>query len=205
MANFYLKNVVVMIVDDQPSIRSMLRHILRVLGCQKIIDFDSAEDAWGYSQVTPVDLALIDWEMKPMNGIDLIRKIRNDPVSLNPFMSIIMVTGHSEIANIVFTRDAGVTEYLVKPISAKTLLNRINNVIEHPRQFVRIGEYFGPDRRRRDANVKDDRRGVEAATQTDGAAASTSREMSQDEVNAFMNPDSVPPPDNEEKTAQTKR
>ncbi len=152
-----------------------------------------------YTQTTPVDLALIDWEMKPVNGIDLVRRIRTDPNSLNTFMPIIMVSGHSEIGNIVYARDAGVTEYLVKPISAKTLLSRINNVIEHPRRFVRIGKYFGPDRRRRDALVKDDRRNEKEAGTPKGDMRSEPRAMSQTEVDAFMNPDSVPLPDDEKK------
>lgn len=189
-----------MVVDDQSSIRSMLRQILRVLGCVNLIEFDNAEEAWEYAKSKPIDLALIDWEMKPMSGINLIRKIRNDPASLNTFLPIIMVTGHSETCNIIRARDAGVTEYLVKPISAKTLLNRINNVIEHPRRFVRVGEYFGPDRRRRDADVDNDRRGAEAPTETLGGKPSKPREMSQDEVNTLMNPDSVPLPAAEKNT-----
>ncbi len=179
----------------------MLRQILRVLGCENVVDFDNAEDAWNYAQSTPVDLALIDWEMKPLNGIDLVRRIRKDPNSLNTFMPVIMVSGHSEIGNIVHARDAGVTEYLVKPISAKTLLNRINNVIEHPRRFVRVGKYFGPDRRRRDNLVSDDRRGKIAVGKPEGKMPSVPREMSQDEANAFMNPDSVPLPDEQHSTA----
>ncbi len=176
----------------------MLRQILRVLGCVNVLDFDKAEDAWHYAQSTSIDLALIDWEMKPLNGIYLVRRMRKDPKSLNTFMPVIMVSGHSEIANIVYARDAGVTEYLVKPISAKTLLNRINNVIEHPRRFVRVGQYFGPDRRRRDVDVKKDRRGEIEAGKPKGDMRSEPRDMSQDEVDVLMNPDSVPLPDDKQ-------
>ncbi len=54
----------------------MLRQILRVLGCENVVDFDNAEDAWHYAQSTSIDLALIDWEMKPLNGIYLVRRMR---------------------------------------------------------------------------------------------------------------------------------
>jgi DNA-binding response OmpR family regulator len=50
---------------------------------------------------------------------------------------------------VVEARDAGVTEFIAKPLSARTLLNRLNAVIYHPRAFVRTPSYFGPDRRRR--------------------------------------------------------
>ena len=59
-----------------------------------------------------------------------------------------MLTGHSEKARVVGARDAGVTEFLVKPISAKALYERIFNVIANPRPFIKTKTYFGPDRRR---------------------------------------------------------
>jgi len=65
-----------------------------------------------------------------------------------------MVSGHLEIAYIIYACNAGVTQYLVKTISAKALLKRINDVIEHPRRFVRRGQNFVLDRRRRDVNFK---------------------------------------------------
>jgi two-component system chemotaxis response regulator CheY len=61
---------------------------------------------------------------------------------------IIMLTGHSEKQRVVSARDAGVTEFLVKPISAKSLYDRIVNVVVNPRPFIKTNAYFGPDRRR---------------------------------------------------------
>jgi DNA-binding response OmpR family regulator len=59
-----------------------------------------------------------------------------------------MMTGHSEKSRVYEARDAGVTEFLVKPITAKAVLDRIQAVIFHPRPFVKTDGYFGPDRRR---------------------------------------------------------
>jgi DNA-binding response OmpR family regulator len=59
-----------------------------------------------------------------------------------------MLTGHSEKRRVVAARDAGVTEFLVKPLSARALYERIVNVVVNPRPFVRTKTYFGPDRRR---------------------------------------------------------
>ena len=59
-----------------------------------------------------------------------------------------MLTGHSEKKRVVSARDAGVTEFLAKPISAKGLYQRIVNVVANPRPFIKTKTYFGPDRRR---------------------------------------------------------
>lgn len=89
--------------------------------------------------------------MQPYDGIELIRRIRRDPRSPNKFVPIIMMTGYSHRARVEQARDMGVTEFLVKPFTAKDLYTRIEQLIERPRQFVDAGEgtYFGPDRRRR--------------------------------------------------------
>ncbi len=62
---------------------------------------------------------------------------------------VIMMTGHSERHRIEEARDAGITEFLAKPISARSVLERMIEVIEHPRPFVRTKSYFGPCRRRK--------------------------------------------------------
>ena len=63
-------------------------------------------------------------------------------------MSIIMLSGHSEMSRVIEARDSGVNEFVVKPISVKSLYSRIDSLIHRPRDFVKIGKYFGPDRRR---------------------------------------------------------
>jgi DNA-binding response OmpR family regulator len=75
--------------------------------------------------------------------------VRKSAASPNPYVPIIMVTGHTEKHRIEAARDAGVTEVLAKPITAGNLIQRITEIVNRPRGFVRSGEYFGPDRRRR--------------------------------------------------------
>ena len=99
------------------------------------------------------DLVLIDWAPN-FDGIGLLNKIRTDPESLNPFVPVIMVTAHSEATRVIEARDAGMTEYLTKPVSAKRLYQRISAIVETERPFVRISEFFGPDRRRKKAEPK---------------------------------------------------
>ncbi len=187
MWDSYLRNVRVLIVDDQDFIRSLLRHILGVLGCTTISDAANGEAAWEIIRDNPPDLLIVDWEMEPMDGMELVRKIRNDDASPDRFMPIIMITAHSKRPRIIEARDIGINEFVMKPVSARTLFSRLNAVIEHPRRFVRAGEYFGPDRRRKRTFVDFERRDNKKKEKVVDAA-DVNQEMSQDEINEFLNP-----------------
>jgi len=89
--------------------------------------------------------------MPIFDGLELTQMIRQPGTNANPFVPIIMLTGHSEKKRIVGARDAGVTEFLAKPISAKALYERVLNVVANPRPFIKTKTYFGPDRRRNSA------------------------------------------------------
>jgi DNA-binding response OmpR family regulator len=91
---------------------------------------------------------LTDWAMPIFDGLELTQMIRQPGANGNPYAPIIMLTGHSEKKRVVAARDAGVTEFLAKPISAKSLYQRVMNVVANPRPFIKTKNYFGPDRRR---------------------------------------------------------
>lgn len=117
-----------------------------------IVNVQSAKDGQeGFEKfcVRNHDLVVADWMMKPMDGISFTRLVRNDPRSPNQFVPIVLVTGFSEKRRVIQARDAGVTEFLVKPYNARDLYRRISQIIERPRQFVRSEDFFGPDRRRK--------------------------------------------------------
>jgi len=86
--------------------------------------------------------------MPIFDGLELTQMIRQPGANSNPYVPIIMLTGHSEKKRVIAARDAGVTEFLAKPISAKGLYQRVLNVVANPRPFIRTKNYFGPDRRR---------------------------------------------------------
>jgi DNA-binding response OmpR family regulator len=91
---------------------------------------------------------ITDWAMPIFDGMELTQMIRQPGANNNPYVPIIMLTGHSEKKRVIAARDAGVTEFLAKPISAKGLYQRVLNVVANPRPFIRTRSYFGPDRRR---------------------------------------------------------
>ena len=95
------------------------------------------------------DVIFLDWMMDGMSGIDVVKEIRTSPKSPNPFVPVIMLTGHTSLQHVQTARDAGVTEFLAKPVSAKGVMSRLVAVIENPRPYVRTKVYYGPCRRRR--------------------------------------------------------
>jgi CheY-like chemotaxis protein len=143
------ENLRVLLIDDNWHMRSIAITLLRSFGVLQIRDADSGAEGIKIAQSWPADLALVDFKMEPMNGVEFTRIIRNAPDSRNPYLPIIMMTGHSAVVRVMESRDAGVTEFIAKPLTAKTLLNRLNAVLYQPRPFVRTDSYFGPDRRRR--------------------------------------------------------
>jgi two-component system chemotaxis response regulator CheY len=96
------------------------------------------------------DIVICDWLMEPMDGNTFTKMIRKSENSSDIYVPIIMLTGHTELTRVVTARDAGVNEFLAKPVSATNIYQRIKMVLESPRQFIRTNDYFGPDRRRRD-------------------------------------------------------
>ena len=85
--------------------------------------------------------------MEGTNGEEFVRRVRLGSDTLNPFLPVIMVTGFTEIHRVVAARDAGVSGFLAKPISAKSLYQRLVGLVDDERAFVRMQDFFGPDRR----------------------------------------------------------
>ena len=135
-------------IDDNAHMRRIVRTLLHGFGAREVIEAeDGASGFEAFTQHVP-DIVITDWAMPIFDGLELTQMIRQPGANANPFVPIIMLTGHSEKKHVIAARDAGVTEFLAKPLSAKALYERIVNVVVNPRPFVRTKSYFGPDRRR---------------------------------------------------------
>lgn len=176
-----------MIVDDNAPIRSMVRQVLRAMGVALVREAADGSDALIQMRTEIPDILVTDWVMSPMDGIELTKYIRHSKNSPNQFMPIIMATGFGERSRVFMARDAGVNEFLVKPLSAAALFTRISAVIERPRQFVRVGEFFGPDRRRRKEDYAGDERRGKGPPKA-GESQSPQAPMTQNEINQVFNP-----------------
>lgn len=145
-----LENLRILLVDDNQHMRAIVSAVLAGVGVRHLREARDGAEALAALRDWPADVAIVDFQMFPIDGVEFTRMVRNAPDSRNPYLPIVMMTGHSEMARVVEARDAGVTEFIVKPVTAKSLLERLQAVIYRPRPFVRSATYFGPDRRRRD-------------------------------------------------------
>ncbi|MGV8930196.1 MAG: response regulator [Brevundimonas sp.] len=143
-----LQALQVLLVDDNQHMRAITSAVLQSAGVRQVREASDGGAALELLREHSVDLAIVDFNMFPLDGVEFTRLVRNSPDSANPYLPIIMMTGHSERSRVYEARDAGVTEFMVKPITAKAILDRIHAVIFRPRPFVKTDGYFGPDRRR---------------------------------------------------------
>ena len=150
LADIDLRELRVLVIDDSRSMRTIIKSILLQLGFKYVHEAGDAATAFKDMQNFPCDLILVDWYMEPLDGLDFIRLVRTAKDSRDPFVPIIMLSGFTEMRRVEEARDAGVNEFLAKPVSVELLGNRIKSIFNHPRKFVRTRQYFGPCRRRND-------------------------------------------------------
>ena len=137
-----------LVIDDNPHMRRIIRTLLHGLGTRDVFEADDGATGLDAFTHNGPDIVLIDWAMPVFDGLELTKMIRETDGTANPYVPIIMITGHTEKDRVTAARDAGITEFLAKPISAKALYQRIASVVANPRPFIKTKTYFGPDRRR---------------------------------------------------------
>jgi len=137
-----------LVIEDNAHMRRIMHALLHSFGAREVVEAqDGASGLDAFTKFAP-DIVVADWVMPIFDGLELTRMIRQQGVSTNPYVPIIMLTGHSDRKRVVDARDAGVTEFLAKPVSAKALYARVVSVVASPRPFIKTRTYFGPDRRR---------------------------------------------------------
>lgn len=139
----------VLVVEDSPPMLEVVVNALKLLGVGQVYQARNGES--GFQQFVKIrpDIVVTDWEMEPVDGLELIKWIRRDSMSPKRTVPVIIMTGYAASMRVAEARDKGVTEFLVKPFTANELARRIAYVIDSPRDFVETQEFFGPDRRRR--------------------------------------------------------
>lgn len=150
MSSLDVSQLKILIVEDNVHFRTLLRSILQALGMTLL---EEARDGIEAIDIldnvhpnTPFDLVILDWKMEGMDGVECVSMIRKLK-GISRAVPIIMVTGYTETSLQNEARNAGVNDFLGKPISPQSLLGRIVSVMENPRPLVECVNYFGPDRR----------------------------------------------------------
>ncbi len=167
-ASISIERLSFLVVDDNLHMRALIKGILVALGARMVREAADGADALKVLGDFPVDVVIADWSMEPLDGLQFLRILRTAPDSPNRYLPFIMLTGHTEMNRVKEARDAGVTEFLAKPVSVNGLFWRLRAIIEQPRSFVQAPHYFGPDRRRRVLPHRgEDRRSVQPAVTTE--------------------------------------
>jgi CheY-like chemotaxis protein len=139
----------ILLVDDNHHMRVLLAEVLRAVGVREIFEANEGADAMKVLRESPVDIVMTDLAMPGMDGLEFVRLLRTSPDSPNQLTPVIVVSGRSTLKAVRETRDAGANEFLAKPITARGVIDRLHQVVEHGRAFIKAEGYFGPDRRRR--------------------------------------------------------
>ncbi|MGD9637711.1 MAG: response regulator [Alphaproteobacteria bacterium] len=122
------KQMKVLVVDDYKTMRRIIRNLLKQIGFNNV---DEAEDGKQALQVLrsqgPHGLIISDWNMEPMTGFQLLQEVRKDEkLKRIPF---IMVTAESKPENVIAAKQAGVSNYIVKPFNGETLKAKMSSVL----------------------------------------------------------------------------
>ena len=149
-----LKSTKILILEDDPIMLKLLGDILGIMGFGEITISNEGNMALKELGKSDFDLIFCDWRMRGLDGLAFTRAVRAIPDYNKCYTPIIMVTGYARKEDIETARDAGVTEYMIKPLSVKTLCAKIKAIVENPRSFVTTSTYKGPDRRRKSETDK---------------------------------------------------
>lgn len=142
-----ISDIHVLIVDDNAQMRFLLRCLLRAGGILDVSEAESADLAFAQMHRRHADLVIVDWMMQPIDGLTFTRMVRWGADSPNPCMPILMLSAHTEASRVAAARDAGVTGFIKKPISARILFERVASALTDTRTFIRSDDFMGPDRR----------------------------------------------------------
>lgn len=147
MKEYSFANAGIMVIDDSAWMSAVLRQMLKSIGFTRIDTVSNPTNALTLLESSAPDILLTDWDMPGMDGLELTRRVRRLAGDVR-FLPIVMVSAYGTLGCVTAARNAGVTEFLVKPVSPHSLYRHLVAVIERPRLFIEAPGFVGPDRRR---------------------------------------------------------
>ena len=144
-----LAHVSVLLIDDNPYHRAIVIEVLRAAGVWQVTTASNGMEGLDELRLLRPSVVLLDWTMQPIDGPAFLQLARRNEDLMLRATPIIMLTAKNRRQDVEQARAAGVNEYLVKPVSAGSLLSKIQEVLLRPRRFVDSAGYVGPCRRRK--------------------------------------------------------
>ncbi len=121
------KNMPILIVDDYKTMLRIIRNLLKQLGFNNVDEAIDGSSALQKLRDKECSLIISDWNMEPMSGLQLLKELRAD-VKLKE-LPFIMITAESKSENVIAAKEAGVSNYIVKPFNAATLKGKLTTVL----------------------------------------------------------------------------
>ncbi|MFM9889380.1 MAG: response regulator [Rickettsiales bacterium] len=118
----------ILIVDDYKTMLRIVRGLLNQLGFTNIDEATDGTMAWDMVQKKPYGLIVSDWNMEPMSGFEFLKLVRTNANPAIKSLPFIMVTAESKTENIIAAKQAGVSNYIVKPFNGVTLKQKLEAV-----------------------------------------------------------------------------
>lgn len=122
------KNINVLVVDDFPTMRRIVRSLLRELGFTNVEEAEDGQEALTKLRGGVFELVISDWNMPVLDGLEMLKQIRNE--SALKHLPVLMVTAEAKKENIIAAAQAGASGYVVKPFTAATLEEKLNKIFE---------------------------------------------------------------------------
>jgi two-component system chemotaxis response regulator CheY len=163
MPHSEISHLAVLLVEDVRATRVIVRTILRSFGIYDVVEAADGQEALAVLGQRHIDVVITDLCMEPMDGVEFTRRLRTPRNGLNPYVPVLMVSGHTEILKIKEAIAAGITEFLAKPIVPASLESRLLAIVRAPKKRVSSKAYCGPDRRRGNAKTGNNRRTADKA------------------------------------------
>lgn len=176
----------VLIVDDNKHMITIVKTLLRGFGIGRFLEASDAAEAFDMVRSEHIDFIIVDYLMDILDGTDFIRLVRTGDDSPNPFVPIIMLTAYSERSKVIAARDAGVTEFCCKPVTATELFRKVQSIVNNPRPFIRTPTFFGPDRRRMKSDTYRGPERRSQGTDLESAAAGSNDQSAIDDLMSDM-------------------
>lgn len=177
MSNFDFEQLKVLYVDPNERAHVVVRTILNAMGIKKYNSLFETAELFNELSRRPPDILITEYKLDDIDGLELIRRIRQDDKAPDHYLPIILLTGHTERRIVAGARDAGVHHVLAKPISIQQFYGAVSWLVTNPVPFIQSGEYYGPDRRRKERpfDGEERRSAASAAEQASKDAAEASQ------------------------------
>ena len=122
------KEMNVLIVDDYQTMLRIMRNLLGQIGFKNVNEATDGKMAFDMLQTKQYGLVISDWNMEPMSGIEFLKNVRGTE-NQHKDVPFIMVTAESKTENVIMAKQAGVSNYIVKPFNAQTLKQKMVTVL----------------------------------------------------------------------------